>query len=226
MFRNYIKVAIRNLQRNKMFSFINIFGLAISMSVCLLVLLRIKDQFSYDKFHPHPQRTYRIVTEITSKEGEQFAFATTPLPLAPALNRDYNIIEKSVRLYPHAERATAVEKKLQVGAAFTEPSFFNVFGFKLKSGNHQTALAAPKSVVLSEEAATRFFGVLEPMGQVLSFEKLGDFIVTGVLETPPGKSHVDFEAYLSISSVGQLEKSGALTSTIEQWNNGTLHTLI
>ena len=79
MFFNYIKIAVRNFRRHKLFSFINIFGLALSMSVCLLVLLRIKDQVGYDKFHPLADRTYRITTTLTNKQGNTYRFATSPL---------------------------------------------------------------------------------------------------------------------------------------------------
>jgi putative ABC transport system permease protein len=84
--------------RQKMFSFINIFGLALSMSVCLVVLLRIQDQLGYDKFHAQAERIYRITTTVTNKEGNIFKFATTPLPLANSLVSDFNVVDQPVRL--------------------------------------------------------------------------------------------------------------------------------
>src|SRR3712207_5255850 len=100
MLKNYLTIAFRNLFRHKLFSFINIFGLAISMSVCLIALMTVKEQFSFDTFHPHPSHTYRIITEVKEYTGNRFQLASTPLPLTQVLEADYNIIEKSVRLYP------------------------------------------------------------------------------------------------------------------------------
>ena len=183
MFKNYFKVAFRNLARHKLFSFINIFGLALSMSVCLIVLIRIKDQVGYDKFHPKSDHTYRIITEITNRQSSMYRLATTPLPLAPNLSRDYNFIDRAVRIYPIGVKpATSETKELTVRAAFMDSDFFNVFGFSLKSGNPNSALAAPNSIVLSAETAVKFFGNVDPIGKYLSLDEMGKFQITGVLE--------------------------------------------
>src|ERR1700750_2698647 len=100
MIRNYLKIALRTLSRHKLFSFINIFGLALSMSVCMIVMLRLKDQLSYDKFHPHAERTYRILSEVNNKKGDKFTLASTPLPLKQYLDNGNNSIEASVQVYP------------------------------------------------------------------------------------------------------------------------------
>ncbi|GEO09209.1 ABC transporter permease [Segetibacter aerophilus] len=219
MLKNYLKIAIRNLAKHKLFSFINIFGLALSMSVCMMVLINLKDQISYDKFHPNTDRTYRVITELTNKEGSSYRFASSPLPLANSLTTDYNFIEKTVRLYSAGgDKASTGTKELSINGAFTEPTFFDVFGFTLKEGNEKTALSAPNSVVLSKTTAEKFFGNANPVGQTIKLAKLGDFQVTGVLEIPTGKSHIDFEAYMSLSSVPALEKSGKLTPAIDKWD--------
>jgi putative ABC transport system permease protein len=219
MFKNYIKIAIRNLSRHKLFSFINIFGLALSMSVCMMVLIGVKDQIGYDKFHPHPDRTYRIITQLTDKQGSPSRFASSPLPLATTLSNDYNFIEKSVRLYTAgSDRASTGEKEFSISGTFTEPGFFDVFGYALKEGNGRTALTTPNSIVLSKETAEKFFGSANPVGQIIKLTRLGDFQVTGVLDKPKGKSHIDYECYLSLSSVPFLEKAGKLSPAIEEWN--------
>lgn len=115
MLKSYFKIAIRNLSKDKLFSFINIFGLALSMSVCMMVLISIKDQLSYDKFHPNSDRTYRVITQLTNKQGSSYRFASSPLPLAAALTSDYNLIEKSLRLYTAAnDKASAGKKELSI----------------------------------------------------------------------------------------------------------------
>src|SRR5215203_2270558 len=100
MLKNYFKIALRNLMKHKLFSFINIFGLALSMCIGLIVIIRLQDDLSYDHFHPAPERTYRLISEVTNKEGQDFNLASTPLPLADALKDKNAFIEKSVRLYP------------------------------------------------------------------------------------------------------------------------------
>ena len=219
MLKNYLKIAIRNLSRHKLFSFINIFGLALSMSVCLLVMIHAREQLSYDKFHPYPNRTYRIISEITNKQGSGFRFASSPLPLATALSSNYGLIEKSARIYVAAdEKAVAGKKELTVNTAFTEPAFLDVFGFKLKDGNERRALTEPNSIILNKETAEKFFGSSNAIGQIVNLPRLGNFLVTGVLEKPAGKSHIDFDAYLSMSSVPLLEKSGKLPAVLDLWN--------
>ncbi|AXY74898.1 hypothetical protein D3H65_13270 [Paraflavitalea soli] len=221
MIRNYLKIAVRNLMRNKVFSFINIFGLGLSMAVCLLVILHVKDQLSYDKFHPQPGRTYRIISNITNKEGNTSTFASTPLPLADKLATDFSLIEHLTRIYPVDANATNGVKELRLHQAFTDSNFFNIFGYTLQSGNSHTALTSPNSIVLSKEIAEKFFGNSNAMGQVLTFSELGDFRVTGVMNKPAGKSHVEKDAYLSMSSVPLLEKTGKLSAKLRQWNNIT-----
>ncbi len=137
MFRNYLKIAWRSLWKHKLFSFINIFGLALSLAVCLLVMLQLKDDFSYDLFHPHPARTYRILSDIVeNKNNKQYELASTPLPLRADLAQHRDEVEDAVQLYPAIkENATFEGKKLYMNGAFTDPSFFKVFGFQLSSGN-------------------------------------------------------------------------------------------
>jgi putative ABC transport system permease protein len=222
MIINYLKIAVRNLFKQKLFSFINIFGLALSMSVCLLVLLRIKDQLSYDTFHPFPQRTFRIITELTNQQGNTARMARTPLPLAQKLTDDYNFIEKAVRIYPAAaQKAAGNTKELSIQPAFVDDDFFGVFGFTLQTGHVQTALTAPNSIVLSKETAEKFFGTGNAVGQTLSLGNMGNFQVTGVLNKPPTKSHISFDAYASMHSVPVLESTGKLPGKLTSWNSIT-----
>ncbi|MCU7548577.1 ABC transporter permease [Chitinophagaceae bacterium LB-8] len=222
MIRNYFKVAFRNLLKYKLFSFINIFGLALSMSICMLVLLRIKDQLAYDQFHPNTGRIYRLITDLRNRDGAQYRLASSPLPLVDVLEKDFSVLENWVRLYPvGVERTVTASKELSIRAAFTDQSFFEVFGFTLSRGSATTVLSAPNSIVLTKATAERFFGSKDPVGQVLHMETLGDFQVAGVIGPVKGKSHIDFDAYLSMSSVPLLEKAGKRSPALDQWNNVT-----
>lgn len=219
MIRNYIIISWRSLLRNRLFSFINIFGLALSMSVGMMVLLRIVDNFSYDTFHPASEKTFRILSGLVQRNGHKTELATTPLPLEHILSTDTGLIQEAVRLYP-ALRHKAVhnETEFTIQGAFTNEAFFKVFGFTLKYGNRATALQAPFSIVLSEATSTRLFGSMNPVGEVISFDRLGEFEVTGVLLTPPEKSHITFEAYASSSSVMALEQQGLLLPRTDEWD--------
>lgn len=219
MLKNYLKIAWRSLLKNRLFSFINIFGLALSMSVCMIVMIQIKDQLSFDRFHPFSGRTYRIISQVKNEKNDEWTFASTPLPLFNALEGDSTVVEKSVSLYPSLHHTASYNKKeIVINGAFTTSSFFSVFGFTLSAGNLLAALELPNSIVLSSTTAYKIFGNSNAIGKVLSFDKLGDFIVTGVLNNPPGKSHIDFDAYASYSSIATLEKMHRLPEKLNSWN--------
>ena len=218
MLISYLKIAIRSLRNNRLVSFINIFGLGLSMSVGMMIMIRIQDQFSYDNFHPYPERTFRIISEYAKKNGEQWKMASTPLPLNEAIVKDGNDVESSVNIYPAFNgKATVEGKEIYLNGAFTEPAFFDVFGFSLSSGDPKTALQLPNSVVINKSTAEKFFGNVNPIGKVISMEHGGDFIVKGVLNAVPGKSHINFDAYASYSSVAQLEKDKILPGKSSDW---------
>lgn len=203
-----------------MFSFINIFGLALSLAVCMLVMMQLKDDLSYDLFHSFPQRTYRVLSAVVeNKNDKQYELASTPLPLKAEIVRHAEEVEDAVQLYPALkEKVTFEGKKLYVNGAFTDPSFFKVFGFQLEDGNAKDALAVTNGIVLTKATALKFFGNTNPLGKILDFETLGLFQVTGILKDPPGKSHIDFDAYASSLAVQQLEKTKALPEREHNWN--------
>lgn len=220
MLKSYFTIAIRNLAKHKLFSFINIFGLALSMCIGLIVIMHLQDDYSFDKFHPRSNNVYRVISDVTNKNGEDYQLASSPLPLAAALQDKYAFVENTVHIYPGwSGKATSITKSLPVKVAFTEPSFFNVFGFKLEQGDGAAALSSPNKIILSKETAIRFFGKGEATGKMLEFENLGTFLVTGVMQKPPTKSHIDFDVYCSMSSVANLEKGGELKAQSGDWSN-------
>src|SRR5665647_1415727 len=114
MFKNYFKTAWRNLNKHKLFSFINIFGLATGMAVCMLALIKIKEAYDYDSFHPGSNRSYRILTNLNRKDGEHFLCASSPLPLSNYLKNNYGIIENSTSVYFSHDEVDVNDKKLSV----------------------------------------------------------------------------------------------------------------
>ena len=218
MFKSYIKTAIRTLVKNRLTSFINLFGLGLSMSVGLMIMIRLQDQLSYDRFHPAPQRTYRILSDYHQKNGDRWKMASTPLPLRDELNKSGNIAEACVNIYPAFNGKTSGGgKEMYINGAFTEPSFFKIFGFSLLTGSMETALQQPNTVVISKTVAEKFFGTQNPLGKMITLEKQGSFIITGVLKEAPGKSHLGYDAYASYASVAQLEKTNVLPGKTSDW---------
>ena len=217
MIGSYIKIAFRNLLRNRLVAFINIFGLGLSMSIGMMELVRLQDATSYDRFHPHPDRTYRIISSYRQKDGQHWKMASTPLPLYTLLKADTADIEEAVNLYPGLQgTAVANGKELSLNGALTEPAFFTIFGFRLAAGDPLTALKQPNSIVLTKTTAEKFFGPVNPMGKVISMGNKGNFVVTGVL-AESGKSHIDFNAYASSSAIPRLVQTKQLPDKSNDW---------
>ncbi|MCB0607702.1 MAG: ABC transporter permease [Lewinella sp.] len=220
MIKNNLLIALRLMWKHKAFSVINIFGLAVSMSVCLLVIMLIKDMNSFDEFHPNGDRIYRINTTAIRKSGNAESYASSPYPVGKTLAENYADVEEEVRLVNLLNGEVTVDgKQLPLQGFFTDPAFFDLFGFKLREGNPENALSQPFSIVLTEEAATKLFGDSDPMGKVLTYPETGDFKVTGILAEPPGKSHIEFEALASGATIPIMEKQGAVSRVMDNWNN-------
>ncbi|MFC2123500.1 ABC transporter permease [Bacteroidota bacterium] len=220
MITNYLKIAFRTLLKHKGFSIIKIFGLALSMSLCLMIIIFIKDQKSSDRFHEKRDRIARVYT--TDKEikfSEVKGYATTPGSLAPYLVDNYPFVEEVVRLRRNRGSVVHEGEAILLGGLYAEPSFFNIFSYTLKNGNPQTALNEPYSIVISEKTALKFFGHDDPVNKTLTFEKLGDFTVTGVLKDLGKKSHFRFDALFSFVTVSSLEKSGVLDTDMLSWSS-------
>lgn len=230
MLAGYLKIAFRNFRKNKLITFINVFGLGLSMTVGMMIMIRLQDQLSYDSFHPNSDRTYRILTDYKKQTGEQWKMASTPLPLEQELVLEDKGIESAVTIYPAFNgKATAAGKELYVNGAYTEPSFFTVFGFTLASGNKATALQEANSVVISQATAEKYFGKTNAIGQLLTMENGISFTVTGVLAEPPSKSHIQFDAFASYATVKQLEAAKLLDPKTTDWfafNSGYTYALL
>ncbi|MCE7060793.1 ABC transporter permease [Dyadobacter sp. CY343] len=205
MFRNYLKIAIRNLWKHKMFSLINIVGLGLAMAFCFLQLIQIQSSFEKDTFHPFPDRTYRIVTNAKGNDGKQYALASTPMPLAEKLLSDHSVIEKSARVVRNfGGNLNNGIKTLRVSGMFVDPAYFELFGFKLAKGK---PCLEPRQVVLSQETAERFFGNADPVGKSLRDPELGDFTVTGVFASiKPFTTHLQSDIFVSMASFTDLNQ--------------------
>lgn len=220
MLKNYILVAWRCILKNRLFSAINIIGLALSMSVCMIVLVRIMDSLTYDNFHEDDEKIFRIISEVKTSNGSRWDLASTPLPLAETLSKDSAMFESITQLYPAFHDATTADvKDLEIHGAFAEESFFQLFSFPLKYGEPATALSQPYSIVISEELSIKLFGNGDPSGQTLPLKKLGVFTVTGVIKTTTQKSHISFPAFASMATVPVMETLGKLPTKHNNWDS-------
>jgi len=220
MFKNYLKIAFRNIKKQKVFSIINITGLALSMAICLMIIIYIKDQKSSDSFHEKKDRIVRVyTTDRDISYSEIKGWATTPGSVAPHLLDNYSFIEDAVRLRWMWGNVLYAGTTIPIGGQYAEPSFFNILSYELKSGDPETALNNPYSIILSEENAEKFFGNDDPLNKTLTIEKLGDFTVTGVLEKNDQKSHFRFGILVSFSTATSLENSGIFDTDMTSWSS-------
>jgi putative ABC transport system permease protein len=200
MLRNYFKVAVRNLSRNKVYSIINIAGLAIGMTCCVLILLWVQDELSYDRFHQRADNLYRI-TETWHHQGETKCEALTSPLLAPALKEECPEINLATRFSPGGEQLVKCEdKRFQNDVvAQADNDFFQMFSFPFVMGDPKTALIDPFSVVVSEKMSQKYFGNENPLGRLLNIDRR-DFTVTGVMENIPDNSHLQFDCLVPFES--------------------------
>ncbi|MDE2729225.1 MAG: ABC transporter permease [Gemmatimonadota bacterium] len=203
MIRNYLTVALRNLLRQPVYSLINVVGLAIGMAACMLIVLYIQDELSYDGYHPDADRIYRIVDDIESG-GQTIQTAGSPLSWAPALKRDYPEVEQFVRM-----RGTGTTWLFKVGEShfyekkvvWAEDGLFDLFDIPLVAGDPETALAEPFTIVISEEMAAKYFGREEAMGQIMGVDNTLEFRVTGIMRDLPANTHLRPDMFTSYSSL-------------------------
>lgn len=220
IFNNYVKVGFRNLVRNRAFTAINIIGLSVSMAVCLLIILLINDQLSYDKFHANKDDIYRFTH--TRAEGINLGMATVPHPLGEEMQKRFAGITDMVNIHRFSsEVLTEGNKAIDIYGLYVGPEIFDLFSFELQSGDYRTALSEPNSVILKAEIAEKFFKNEDPIGQTMKIGKTRSFTVTGVLKELPGKSHIRFDALTSISTIPTLKGRGITRYAINNWENGS-----
>src|SRR4051812_46338312 len=208
MFKNYFKTAIRNLWKNKIFSFINIFGLAAGLACCILMFLFISNELSYDKFNIHAKNIYRV-TSIADGPSGKVNLPVTPSPWAPLMQQEYPEIKKYVRLLPDAKRLvglTGEEHNYEKNFLFCDSTFFDVFSFNILKGDRQHALDAANSIILTKQIAEKYFSRNDPVGKPLeltaSFGRTFTLQVTGIVDNPPANSHFKFDALISMPTLG------------------------
>jgi hypothetical protein len=195
MFRNYFKIAFRNIVRHKAFATINIAGLAIGMACSIFILLWVQNELSYDKFHKNAATIYRI-----SAGGERNSG-----PMVPELKAKIPAIKNFVRLLFVQPTTTVFEtgaRRFEEKVVFyADSTLLQVFSFPLIKGNAETALARPDAVLITEDMAKKYFGNEDAMGKILKKDNKETVVVTGVLKNIPANSHLQFDFIMPMSAI-------------------------
>jgi len=202
MLKNYFKTALRNLFRQRGYSLINITGLAIGMACCLLILMFINDELSYDNYSEYADRIHRITLKLKFG-GRDFHAAVACAPMAKTLVNDYPEVEEAVRfrrrgsyILKYGENSFKERRFI-----FSDPTFFKVFGIPLLKGNPETALKDPNALVLSKKTAEKYFGQEDPIGKIVKVNNKDDYKITGVFDQIPGNTHFHFDVIASLESL-------------------------
>jgi len=206
MLKNYILVALRNLWRHRGYTLINIFGLTIGLASTIFILLYVINEMSYDRFHEKSDRIYRVWISGTMPATEMRHAVTSP-PMAEALLNDYPEVEQSVRIRKAGgwivRQGDRIFNESDEEFIFADSTFFDVFSFKLLKGNPATCLTEPRSIVLTEEYARKYFGDEDPIGQFLKIEQDTNLsVITGVMEDFPQNSHFHCKMLGSLTTIG------------------------
>lgn len=217
MIDHYFTVAWRHLRQQWHVNLISLLGLAVGLTSGLVIFLVVNYFLSFDRYHPHLDRTYWIVTDIKGKKIRETDAA--PRPLAQVLRGELALVENAVRLETFFGRTLSVPngkggwvKKFAEArnVCFTEPPYFTLFGVEWVRGNPQTALAAPNTIVLSERYVHKFFGSAPAMGRTLRLDNRTDLTVTGIVKDPPSNTQLRYDAFVSYATISLLEGPTAL----------------
>jgi putative ABC transport system permease protein len=202
MIKNIIKVTFRNILRHKIYSFINIIGLATGMACCFLILLWVANELSYDRYHQNADNIYRLYTDLKVGGTQREAPMTSP-PMAPTLVDEFPEVLNAVRISPLSRTLVQYEdlRFYEDLVRYADSSFFQIFTHRMIRGNPQNALSAPYTAVLTEEIASKYFGDVDPLGKTIKLDGNSDYTVNGVIENVPENSHFDFNILCSFQTL-------------------------
>ncbi|MCP4726591.1 MAG: FtsX-like permease family protein [bacterium] len=220
MLKNYLKITFRNLLKHKSYSFLNITGLALGIACCLLILIYVLDELSFDRYHENANEIYRIVTDGVIS-GRQIELATTPAPMGPTMVDEFPEVLNSVRILQTSAQLVKFNDRIfnESSVLFADNSIFDIFSFELLKGDPQNALVAPYSMVITEEIAEKYFGQEDPIGKVIEVNSTFNYTVTGVIKKPKRNSHFTFDLLPSLSTLSR-------ASNMEFWGGMNYYTYL
>ena len=227
MLKNYLTIAYRNLLKNKVFSLINILGLAIGMAACLLILQYVSFELSYDEFHERGDQIYRIRYDYTPRPDLLYSYATTYAGVGPRIQELFPGVIAYTRL--HLERAlvsygetTFEESQL----CLADASFFQLFSYPLLEGNPDLVLKEPNTAVFSQSAVKKYFGEEDPVGKTVLLEGRVPVVVTGVMKDMPANSHLKLDVLISFSTLNFIREQAGLDTIEDNWRLFNFYTYL
>jgi putative ABC transport system permease protein len=208
MIKNYIKTAFRSLMKNKGFTFINVFGLALGLATCMLIVFYVFDELSYDKYNIKADRIYRVNNDIKFG-GNENSYAVTPAPAAAALKADFPEIEQVARFRNRGGNQVKKDGQniREDRMVYADNSIFDVFTLPMISGSTANALTDPHTVVITERIAQKYFNRTNVVGRVLTFNDTSLYKVTGVIKNVPSQSHFNFDFFISMPTIGESKEN-------------------
>ena len=208
MLKNYFKISLRNLWKQKGFTFINLAGMAVGMACCFLLLIYVNHEMHFDEYHPNVDRLYRV-NYNASFGGSEMVMGSIPAPIAPLMQQDFPQIEQIARMYNRSisVRAVDAEESFEIeNAVFADSTFQQVFGFDFVKGDALQSLHKPFSAVLTEETAKKLFGEKDAIGKQLLLADKGPFTVSGILRDLPANTHLDFDMLVPYRNMADVEE--------------------
>jgi len=218
MLRNYLKTALRSLWKNKGFSAINIIGLAIGLATCLLILIYVMDELGYDRYNVNADRIYRLDGEIKFG-GNHFILAVAPAPTGPAMLRDFPEVEKEVRFrgYGGITVKKGGQNIREDAVIHADSTLFDVFTLPVLAGNPHTALMQPRTVVITEKIAKKYFNETQVVGKNLIINDSIPYKVTAVIRDLPAQSHFHFDIYISLAESDEAKNDEWLSNNFNTY---------
>lgn len=218
MWKNYFKIAWRNIQRSKGYALINIFGLGIGMAASILILIWVQFELSVDRYHENSGRVY-AVWRNSEMQGEIFTWDYTPAPYGPTLKEQYPEVEEVARITEwDPQLLTVGETSFYEESTFTDPGFFKMFSFEVIAGDPVSAMEEPESVVLTESVARKLFGNESAMGETVTVEKQMDLEVKAIIKDLPENTNFPFTTFFSMKKLDQMGWLG------DFWGNNSMRT--
>jgi putative ABC transport system permease protein len=225
MLGNYLKTSLRHIWKHRMYSFINIAGLAVGLACCLLILGYVRDELAFDRYHVKADRIFRLVDGFDVEGNNARFFALSSAPFAPTLKREFPQVEDVVRLIPSQRQMVSVGEKrsYEDRMIYADPSLFNIFTLPLVEGDPATALRAPNSLVIGRRIAAKYFGAEDPVGRTLKVENR-DFLITGLMADMPRRSHFIADMFASMATLEQI--SDLRERYFENWVRHEFYTYV
>lgn len=218
MLKNYLKIAFRNLWKSKGLSALNIIGLAFGLATCLLIMLFVLDELSYDRYNKKANRIYRVDSEIKFG-GNHFIIATAPDPMGPTLKKDYPQVEQYVRFRKMGGLLIKKgnENIQENNVVYTDSTLFDIFTLPMIDGNPQTALQQPNSIVITETTARKYFNTTQVAGKYFTVNNRDSYAITGVIKDIPSQSHFNFDFFVSLSTLEESRRNNWLSNNFNTY---------